>query len=92
MKKKVLLIEDDKIVRENTSEILELANYNVVTAENGKTGIDLAKTFLPDIIVCDILMPVLDGYGVLQIVSKTPELEQIPFIFLSSKTHHEDLS
>ena len=91
MKKKVLLIEDDKIVRENTSEILELANYNVVTAENGKAGIDLAKTFLPDIIVCDILMPVLDGYGVLQIVSKTPELEQIPFIFLSAKTHHEDL-
>lgn len=91
MKKKILLIEDDKIVRENTSEILQLANYNVETAENGKIGIDLAKTFLPDIIVCDILMPVLDGYGVLQILSKTPELEQIPFIFLSAKTHHEDL-
>jgi len=91
MKKKVLLIEDDKIVRENTSEILELANYNVEIAENGKIGVALAKTFHPDIIICDILMPVLDGYGVLQIVSKNPELEHIPFIFLTAKTHHEDL-
>jgi CheY-like chemotaxis protein len=91
MKKKVLLIEDDKIVRENTSEILELANYDVITAENGKIGIEKAKTLLPDIIICDILMPVLDGYGVLQIVSKIPELEQIPFIFLTAKTNHDDL-
>ncbi|MBI9042320.1 response regulator [Lutibacter sp.] len=89
--KKVLLIEDDKIVRENTSEILELANYKVKTAENGKVGVLLAKTFLPDIIICDILMPELDGYGVLQIVSKMPELDQIPFIFLTAKTHHQDL-
>ena len=91
MKKKVLLIEDDKIVRENTSEILELANYHVEIAENGKIGVAKAKTFQPDIIICDILMPVLDGYGVLQIVSKLPELEHIPFIFLTAKTHHEDL-
>lgn len=91
MAKKVLLIEDDRIVRENTSEILELANYKVKTAENGKLGISLAKSFLPDIIVCDILMPELDGYGVLQIISKIPELDQIPFIFLSAKTHHQDL-
>ena len=91
MKKKVLLIEDDKIVRENTSEILELANYHVEIAENGKIGVARAKTFQPDIIICDILMPVLDGYGVLQIVSKIPELEHIPFIFLTAKTHHEDL-
>lgn len=91
MKKKVLLIEDDKIVRENTSEILGLANYSVKTAVNGKVGVELAKTFLPDIIICDILMPVLDGYGVLQIISKTPELKNIPFIFLSAKTHQKDL-
>ncbi|RXP61879.1 response regulator [Lutibacter sp. HS1-25] len=91
MKKKILLIEDDKIVRENTSEILELANYDVKTAENGKKGIELAKAFLPDIIICDILMPILDGYGVLQITSKLPDLEHIPFIFLTAKTHHTDL-
>jgi CheY-like chemotaxis protein len=91
MNKKVLLIEDDKIVRENTSEILELANYTVETAQNGKDGIVLAKSFLPDIIVCDILMPELDGYGVLQILSKIPKLDKIPFIFLTAKTHHNDL-
>ena len=91
MRKKVLLIEDDKVVRENTSEILELANYNVENAKDGKDGISKAKTFLPDIIICDILMPNLDGFGVLQIVSKTPKLEQIPFIFLTAKTHQNDL-
>lgn len=91
MSKKVLLIEDDKIVRENTAEILELANYKVKTAENGKVGVCIAKTYVPDIIICDILMPELDGYGVLQIVSKIPNLDQIPFIFLTAKTHHEDL-
>ncbi len=91
MNKKVLLIEDDKIVRENTAEILELANYIVETAENGKKGVSLANTFLPDIIICDILMPVLDGYGVLQIISKNPKLKQIPFIFLTAKTNQDDL-
>lgn len=91
MSKKVLLIEDDKIVRENTAEILELANYKVKTAENGKVGVCIAKTYVPDIIICDILMPELDGYGVLQIISKIPTLDQIPFIFLTAKTHHEDL-
>ena len=91
MKKKILLIEDDKIVRENTSEILELAYYKVKTAKNGKEGIALANSFLPDIIICDILMPCLDGYGVLQIISKTPHLEHIPFIFLTAKTDHDNL-
>ena len=91
MIKKILLIEDDKTVRENTSEILELANYKVKTAKNGKEGVALANSFLPDVIICDILMPCLDGYGVLQIVSKTPHLEHIPFIFLTAKTHHDDL-
>lgn len=91
MKKKVLLIEDDKIVRENTSEILALANYDVACAENGKKGVELAKKHIPDIIICDILMPVLDGYGVLQIISNNPALEHIPFIFLTAKTHHDDL-
>lgn len=89
--KKILLIEDDDIVRENTSEILTLANYSVKIAKNGKEGVTVAKLFLPDIIICDILMPCLDGYGVLQILSKTPELAHVPFIFLTAKTHHNDL-
>ncbi len=61
---KVLLIEDNFEVRENTAEILELANYEVETAENGKIGVEKAHQFSRDIIVCDIMMPELDGYGV----------------------------
>lgn len=89
--KKVLFIEDDTVVRENTAELLELADYEVVTASNGKSGVELAKQELPDIIVCDIMMPEMDGYGVLQELSKDPKTQQIPFIFLSAKTEHKDI-
>lgn len=89
--KKVLLIEDDTTVRENTAELLELSDYEVVTAANGKIGIELAKKELPDIIVCDIMMPELDGYGVLQNLSSNENTRQIPFIFLSAKTEHKDI-
>ena len=83
--KKVLLIEDDEVVRENTAELLELANYKVFTAANGKIGVAEAKKQLPDIILCDIMMPELNGYGVLQILSKEYDTKHIPFIFLSAK-------
>jgi len=89
--KKILLIEDDTVVRENTAELLELANYNVITAANGKNGIAEAKKHKPDIIVCDIMMPELDGYGVLRILSKEKMTKQIPFIFLTAKTEHKDI-
>lgn len=89
--KKILLIEDDKVVRENTAELLELANYSVITASNGKNGISMAKKYLPNIIICDIMMPELNGYGVLQILSKDPITKQIPFIFLTAKTEHKDI-
>jgi len=89
--KKILLIEDDKVVRENTAELLELANYMVVTAVNGKLGVAQAKKYIPDIIICDIMMPELNGYGVLQILSKGTKTKQIPFIFLSAKTEHKDI-
>jgi CheY-like chemotaxis protein len=79
--KKILLIEDNKEMRENTSEILELANYDVVTAANGKIGVELAGQVKPDLIVCDIMMPELDGYGVLYLLAKKPETSGIPFIF-----------
>ena len=68
--KKVLLIEDDTVLRENTAELLELSDYEVLTAANGKIGLDRAKETKPDIIICDIMMPVLDGYGVLEGLSK----------------------
>jgi len=89
--KKILFIEDDPVVRENTAELLELANYKVITAANGKTGVADAKKHLPDIILCDIMMPELNGYGVLQILSKDEMTKHIPFIFLSAKTDHKDI-
>ncbi len=78
-------------VRENTAELLELSNYEVITASNGKKGIEQAKQNLPDIIICDIMMPEIDGYGVLEALSKDPATANIPFIFLSAKTEHKDI-
>ena len=91
MKKKILFIEDDTIVRENTAEILKLANYNVLVSDNGKDGIAKAIAYHPDLIICDILMPELDGYGVLQIMIRNKDLQKIPFIFMSAKTNHSDI-
>lgn len=89
--KKILLIEDNPEVRENTYEILSLANYNVVAAENGKIGVELAQKEKPDLIICDIMMPELDGYGVLHILSKNDQTANIPFIFLTAKTEKTDI-
>ncbi len=89
--KKVLLIEDNVDIRENTAEILELAGYAVFTAVNGKEGVDLATRETPDIIICDIMMPELDGYGVLHILSRKPATAAIPFIFLTAKTEKADI-
>ena len=89
--RKVLLIEDDSVLRENTAELLELSDYEVVTASNGKKGVKAAKTNVPDVIVCDIMMPELDGYGVLEKLIKNESTMHIPFIFLSAKTEKEDI-
>lgn len=89
--KKILLIEDNKDIRENTAEILTLANYDVLEAENGKVGVHMALEQKPDLIICDIMMPELDGYGVLHILYKNPESAQIPFIFLTAKTEKTDI-
>ncbi|MCB0760795.1 MAG: response regulator [Flavobacteriales bacterium] len=89
--KKILLIEDNLDMRENTAEMLELANYNVRTAENGKIGVEIAKEWIPDLIICDIMMPQLDGYGVLHMISKNPDTSTIPFIFLTAKAEASDV-
>jgi CRP/FNR family transcriptional regulator, cyclic AMP receptor protein len=91
MLKKILLIEDNSEIRENTAEILELSNYEVVTAPDGKQGIEMALSSKPDLIVCDIMMPVLDGYGVLHALHKNDSTKNIPFIFLTAKTERLDL-
>ncbi|MCP2045547.1 response regulator [Pontibacter sp. HSC-36F09] len=88
--KKILLIEDNQEIRENTAEILSLANYQVIEAPNGRLGVDLAKKEHPDLIICDIMMPQLDGYGVLHMLSKYPETASIPFVFLTAKSEKED--
>lgn len=89
--KKLLLIEDNNEVRENTSEILELAGYRVMSAPNGKVGVEIAQKEIPDLIICDIMMPELDGYGVLHILNKKNETAAIPFIFLTAKTEKTDI-
>lgn len=88
--KKILLIEDNKDIRENTAEILTLASYSVLTAENGKIGVELALKEKPDLIICDIMMPVLDGYGVLHLLSKNDDTANIPFVFLTAKAERSD--
>lgn len=89
--KRLLLIEDDTVLRENTAELLELSDYEVRTAPNGRVGVELAKEYLPDLIICDIMMPELDGYGVLSELSQNDKTNSIPFIFLSAKTEHRDI-
>jgi len=90
MNKKILLIEDNAEMRENTAEILQLAHYKVIAAMNGKEGVELAEKEEPDLIICDIMMPVLDGYGVLHMLSKNEKTASIPFIFLTAKAERTD--
>lgn len=87
----LLIIEDHDDIRESTAEILELAGYKVFTAPEGKTGVELAIKHLPQLIICDIMMPVLDGYGVLYLLSQNKETQHIPIIFITAKAERSDL-
>ncbi|SDZ74415.1 cAMP-binding domain of CRP or a regulatory subunit of cAMP-dependent protein kinases [Arachidicoccus rhizosphaerae] len=88
--KKILLIEDNQELLENTAEILSLGGYEVMTALDGKSGVEKAILYLPDLIISDIMMPGLDGYGVLLMVQKHAELKDVPFIFMTAKTERSD--
>jgi DNA-binding response OmpR family regulator len=88
--KKILVIEDNSDVRENLQEILELNGYAAIGAEDGKAGVRKAQSDVPDLILCDIMMPELDGYGVLHILSRQAKTADIPFIFLTAKVEKED--
>ncbi|KAA5536185.1 response regulator [Taibaiella lutea] len=88
---KVLIIEDNAEIRENMAEILDLAGYEVSTAGNGKEGVAIAKKLVPDLIICDIMMPVLDGYGVLHMLQENQSLQNIPFIFLTAKSERSEV-
>ncbi len=89
--KTVLLIEDDLTLLANTKELLELYNYKVWYAESGEIGVNLALQTNPDIIICDIMMPVLDGYGVFEKLKENKATCSIPFIFLSCKTEMNNI-
>lgn len=88
--RRLLVIDDHEDIRENTAEILSLAGYETFTAENGKRGVEVALREKPDLVICDIMMPELDGYGVLHLLRKNPATENVPFIFLTAKTERVD--
>jgi CRP-like cAMP-binding protein/CheY-like chemotaxis protein len=88
--KTILIIDDHNDIRDNIAEILSLSGFNTLTAENGKKGVEMAVNKKPSLIICDISMPELDGFGVLHMLRKNPETEYIPFIFLTAKTERND--
>jgi len=91
-KKNILIIEDNTDIREGTAEILELTGgYTVYTAQDGREGVDLAVKHVPDLILCDIMMPELDGFGVLYMLHKNEQTMHIPFIFLTAKAERSDM-
>jgi CheY-like chemotaxis protein len=90
MKKKILVVDDEKDIRESIAEILELAGYESATANNGREAVEAAIRQKPSLIICDIMMPELDGYGVVHLLQKNPFTRDIPFIFLSAKADKTD--
>lgn len=88
---KILIIEDNPALRENTAELLELSEFHVLTASNGLQGVELAIEHGPDLIICDIMMPELDGFGVLQRLQNSEKCRQTPFIFLTAKTEKAEV-
>jgi len=89
--KKILVIEDEPEMRRNVTTLLRYHDYAPIAAENGRQGIEVARKEKPDLILCDVMMPELDGYGVLQALQADPLLAQTPFIFLTAKGEKDDL-
>jgi len=89
--KKILVIEDEAETRENLVLMLEMEGFKPLSAPNGRTGVTIAKRELPDVILCDVSMPELDGYGVLESLRADAATVSIPFIFLTAKGDKKDL-
>ncbi len=89
--KKILVIEDEPEMRRNITTLLRYYDYQAIPAENGRQGVEMARRELPDLILCDVMMPELDGHEVLQAVQTDPLLARTPFIFLTAKGEKEDL-
>ncbi|ESA38773.1 response regulator receiver protein [Leptolyngbya sp. Heron Island J] len=88
---KLLIIEDEVEIRANLLELLKLEGYSVVGADNGMTGLIGAMEHTPDLIICDVMMPKLDGYDVLRALRQEPKTMGIPFIFLTALTNKSDI-
>jgi DNA-binding NarL/FixJ family response regulator len=89
--KKILVIEDEPEMRRNITTLLRYYNYEPIAAENGRVAVEMARREIPDLILCDVMMPELDGYGVLHALQSDPSLARIPFIFLTAKGEKDDL-
>lgn len=87
----ILVIEDEPQIREDIVQILELSGHEPISAGNGQDGIGLAHTRRPELIVCDVMMPELDGYGVLEALNNSPQTDPVPFIFLTGHANHQEL-
>ncbi len=89
--KKILVIEDEPEMRRNLTALLRYCDFVPIAAENGRQGLEVARREMPDLILCDVMMPELDGYGVLQALQSEATLARIPFIFLTAKGEKDDL-
>lgn len=89
---KILLIEDEESIRDNLWEFLDAEGFEALVAENGYIGLELATKALPDLILCDLRMPKLDGYGVLKALRSEATTAAIPILFLTAKAAQDDLS
>ena len=88
---RILIIDDHATILENTAELLDLEGYETITASNGKEGLEKVIRMIPDVVLCDILMPKMDGFMVLKRMGEHPDLKRIPFIFFSSKSEKIDI-
>jgi DNA-binding NarL/FixJ family response regulator len=89
--KTILIIEDEPEMRRNLMTLLRLERYRVLAGENGRVGLELARRERPDLILCDVMMPELDGHGVLKALRDDPATRELPFIFLTAKGERTDL-
>lgn len=89
--KKILVIEDDANIRESLVELLEMKSFTLLSADNGTDGLKLAQEQIPDLILCDVMMPGMNGYEVVEAIRKDSRLSKLPFIFLSAKAMDSDV-
>ena len=87
---RILVIEDEPQMRRNILTILDMEGFNALGAENGRQGLEMIRSQQPDLILCDVMMPELDGYGVLKALRADPAIAEIPFVFLTAKGERGD--